>query len=335
MDIEDFFPEDPLVPTVKSVGVNQTPFTVPWAKGRVQLCTGFNTRRAEDDDLFINRAAFQNVGGALLRYRECQITSIKDESGSSIANSSENGNFAISASVGSSFLGASARGSYEKNVRDIRNTSNISVRADHICGQIEVIQVPPLTYDAIRLLKTSPDPINEFRQKYGDFYVAGYRVGANNSTTVSGELANKRFFEAKRAELKVETFSTTIGEPINESINEVSASANDEGRLNVVAFDSLTSFSSNFTAYTYEDNLQAGDIASTNKQRAMTVSARAADILWKEFSVGRESVRISQDVVDRLCDRGLVTELLLAPFVTLREYQSLLSRQFRRHQLLT
>ncbi|KAK6354950.1 hypothetical protein TWF696_004078 [Orbilia brochopaga] len=330
MDLEDILPVDPLVPTVEYVGASQTPFTVPWAKGRVQLCTGFNSRRAQHDDLFIDRAAFQDTASAPLRYRECQITSIRDESGTDIANSSENRSFAIGASVGGSFLGASARGSYEKNVRDNRNTSNISVRADHVCGQIEVVQVPQLAKAAVRLLNTSADPIKEFRQMYGDFYVAGFRVGAVNSTIVSGKLANKSFFEAKRAEVKVKVLFATI----HKSVNDVSSSASDEGGLNVAAFDSLTGFYSNFTARTYEDSLQAGEVASANKQRAMTIAARAADVLWKEFSMGGDqSACIYQNVVDRLCDRGLVTELLLAPFATLREYQSVVSRRlsFSRH----
>ncbi|CAM1503262.1 Fc.00g080380.m01.CDS01 [Cosmosporella sp. VM-42] len=326
MDIEDIFPEDPFEPTVKYVGASQTPFAVPWAKGRVQLCAGFNTQRAQNDDLFMNRAACRDISDTPLQYRECQITSIRDESGSSIANSSENKSFAISASVGGSFLGASGRGSYEKSVRDNRNTSNISVRADHVCGQIDIIHLPQLEKDAVRLLNTSSDPINEFRQTYGDFYVAGYRVGAVNNTTISGELANKTFFEAKRAELEVKALLFKV----RKSVNEVSQSTSDVGGLRVAAFDSLTAVYSNSIALTYEDSIRAGEVASANKQRAMTIAARTAEILWKEFSLEREGT-VYQDTVNRLCDRGLVTELLLAPFAALREYQSLLSRRFNGH----
>ncbi|KAM5381148.1 hypothetical protein ACJZ2D_003064 [Fusarium nematophilum] len=302
MDIKDVFPEDPFEPTVKYIGVNQAPFSVPWAKGRVQLCAGFNTQRADHDDLFMSCTAFRDIPGTPLQYRECQITSIRDESGSSIANSSENRNFAISAS-----------------------TSNISVRADHICGQIEAIHPPQLDKDAVRLLKTSSDPISEFRQTYGDFYVAGYRVGAVNNTTVSGELANKMFFEAKRAELDVKAVFVNL----HRSIDDVSQSALDVGGLRVAAFDSLAAFYSDFTALTYEDSIRAGDVASENKQRAMTIAARAAEVLWDEFSLGHEGI-VYQDAVDRLCDRGLVTELLLAPFAALREYQSFVSQRFNR-----
>lgn len=125
MNIEDAFPEDPFEPTVKYAGVNQTPFAVPWAEGRVPLCAGFNTHRAQNDALFLKLSAFQDTPGTSLQYRECQSTSIKDESGTNIATSSENTSFAISASVGGSFLGASGRGSYEKSVRDNKNVSFI------------------------------------------------------------------------------------------------------------------------------------------------------------------------------------------------------------------
>jgi hypothetical protein len=174
-------------------------------------------------------------------------------------------------------------------------------------------------------LRTSPSPINEFRQTYGDFYIAGFRIGAVNDTTISGELVNKSFFEAKRAELKVKALFVTV----NKSINDVSQSGSDTGGVRVSAFDSLTAFYSNFVARTYEDSLRVGEVAYENKQRAMTIASRAADILYKEFSLGHEGTVYQVDV-DRLCDRGFVTELLLAPFSSLREYQSLLSLRFNR-----
>ncbi|KAF5539434.1 hypothetical protein FMEXI_8923 [Fusarium mexicanum] len=326
MDLQDIFPDDPLEPTIKYVGANQTPFSVPWAKGRVRLCTGFNSQRGQHDDLFMSSSAFQDVNSSPLKYRQCQITAIRDESGSSIANSSEDKSFAISASVGGSFLGVSARGSYEKSVRDNRNNSNISVRADHICGQVEILHLPQLTKDAVWLLNTSSDPINHFRARYGDFYVAGYRIGAVNNTMISGDLANKTFFEAKRAEVKVKLLFSTI----SKSVNEVSESANDEGGISVTAFDSLTSFYSSFMARTHEDSIRVGEVAAENKQRAMNIAARAAETLWNEFSFGYEAT-LHQDVADQLCDRGLVTELLLAPFSALREYQYLLARRASLH----
>jgi hypothetical protein len=177
-------------------------------------------------------------------------------------------------------------------------------------------------------LNASPDPVNDFRKTYGDFYVAGYRVGAVNSTTISGQLANKSFFEAKRAELEIKALFLTK----HKSINEVSQSGSDIGALSVFAFDSLTAFYSNFTAITLDDSFRAGNIAVENKNRAMTIASRAAEILFMDFSLDQEGM-VYQEDVDGLCDRGLVTELLLAPFASLREYQSLLSFRFnkRRH----
>jgi len=121
--VEDVFPEDPFEPTVEYIGASQTPFTVPWTIGRIQLCAGLNSRRSPDDALFLNHSAFQNTLHVPLQYRECQSTSLKDDSASNIATSSVNTTFAISASVGGGFLGASGRGRYEKNVRDNKNVS--------------------------------------------------------------------------------------------------------------------------------------------------------------------------------------------------------------------
>ncbi|CAG9991061.1 unnamed protein product [Clonostachys byssicola] len=325
MDIETVFPGDPLETTVKYAGAQLAPFSVPWAKGRVQLCTGFNTQRSQNDALFLTRSAFWDVESVPLHYRQCQLTSIRDESASDIASKSEITSFAVSASVGGSFLGASGRGSYEKSVRENKNKSNISVRAEHICGQIDLGHIPRLDLGAIRLLSDSPDPINEFRRAYGDFYVAGLRVGAVNNTTISGEMANKSFFEATRLQLKIKALFLTH----NKSIDDVNQSKSNSGGLSVAAFDSLTAFYSNFTAHNLEDGLTAGYIASDNKQKAMNLGNRASEVLFKEFSLGLNGA-VYQDSVDRLCDRGLVTELLLAPYSSLREYQSLLSLRYNR-----
>lgn len=151
-------------------------------------------------------------------------------------------------------------------------------------------------------------------------------MGAVNNTTISGELANKTFFEAKRAELEVKALFIKT----KKSINEATQLENDVGGLNVSAFDSLTSFSSNFTAYTFEDSLRAGDVVAENKGRAMTIANRAAEILCKEFSLDHEDT-VYQDTADRLCERGLVIELLLAPFASLREYQSILTLRYHKH----
>jgi hypothetical protein len=171
-------------------------------------------------------------------------------------------------------------------------------------------------------LNTSPDPITDFQKIYGDFYVAGYRVGAVNNTLVSGKLASKTFFDAKRAEVEGKVPFAKV----HKSVNEVSASASNEGLIRVDAFDSLTDFHYNFAARTDEDIVRMGDVVVENKQRAMKIAARATETLQKHFPLVYEDT-LNQDVVDGLCDRGLVTELLLAPFAALREYQYLLARR--------
>lgn len=123
-DIERSFPEDPFEPTVRWIAVSQTPFSVPWAQGRVQIGASFNTNRGPNDALFLPRAAFKDLLSTPLHFQPCQVTSIRDESGTNVATSSSNTSFAISASIGGSFLGASGRGSYEKNMRDHQNASS-------------------------------------------------------------------------------------------------------------------------------------------------------------------------------------------------------------------
>lgn len=152
-------------------------------------------------------------------------------------------------------------------------------------------------------------------------------MGAVNSTTISGRLVNKSYFEAKRAELEVKALFVKV----HKSINDVTKSGSDVGGLNVSALDTLDSYYSSFTAYTEGDSDRAGQVAVQNKQRAMTIAERASRVLIRDFQLGHEGT-VYQDLVDRLCDRGLVTELLLAPFASLREYQAILSLRYSRRR---
>jgi hypothetical protein len=128
MDLVVVFPKDPFQPTIEYIAINQTPFSVPWGRTTIRLGKGFNSRRGELDGLFTKSSAFKVMENAPLQYRQFQITTIKDESGSSIAYSSGNTSFAISGSAGKGFLSASIRGSYEKNVHDNRNVGYIILK---------------------------------------------------------------------------------------------------------------------------------------------------------------------------------------------------------------
>ena len=121
MDLVQVFPESPLEPTIRYAGFSGVPLFVPWAIGRIRCGTGFDSRRTQTDSLFKQTLAFEDLSRTPLRFRQIQTTSIQDDSNSDIATSSSDTSFAISASVGASFLGASGRGTYEKNVRDNRD----------------------------------------------------------------------------------------------------------------------------------------------------------------------------------------------------------------------
>lgn len=138
MDIVDIFPKDPCEPSLEYAGIFQTPFTVPWAQGRIAPCAGLNTQRASKDTLFMPHSAFRDAHATPFHYRECQTTFIEDQSSSDIANKSESSMFAISASVGGSFLGASGRGSYEKNMRDNTNVGMYILAPGLLMNQIEI-----------------------------------------------------------------------------------------------------------------------------------------------------------------------------------------------------
>lgn len=125
MKIEDAFPEDPFQPSIKWAGITQAPITVPWAQKRVRFGAGFNTQQEPADDLFTKHTAFDlaSLQRVRLLYRQCQSTSLLDNSTVATSDASEHCSFSLDASVGGKLLGVSGRGSYEKSVRDNANVS--------------------------------------------------------------------------------------------------------------------------------------------------------------------------------------------------------------------
>lgn len=195
----------------------------------------------------------------------------------------------------------------------------MSVRAEHTCGQVEPVEMLGLSRAAIQLLANSPNPADDFRTTFGDFFVGGFRLGALNFTMVLGDLAGKSSFEAKRAQLKIKVLFT-----INKDINDVSESASAEGAISICAFDSIASSNITFCARTWEESMELAKVAAENRQQAMKIASRAAEALLQEYGLDQGGV-ITPQSLESLCDRGFVTELLLIPYASLRDYRSMMA----------
>lgn len=129
-DLEETFPENPMVPSIAYAACTQTPITIPWSKRQhqklaISLGTGFESSKANTDQPFCNASPLNCVQtkDSGLVYTNASQGTYAEVSTNSANSASEHMQMSVAASIGGSFLGASGEGRYEKSVLNNRNVS--------------------------------------------------------------------------------------------------------------------------------------------------------------------------------------------------------------------
>ncbi|XP_014562072.1 hypothetical protein COCVIDRAFT_22036 [Bipolaris victoriae FI3] len=204
-------------------------------------------------------------------------------------------------------------GSYDKSVSDnlagTRVSKNISIRAGHIRFKAD----PGLTPYARNVLCKSE---KEFRSIFGDYYVAGYQIGAEvgGCVTITQSDQSEEKLVQVQATAKVlwmkKTISTTT------SSKEVSS----DHSISINGYDTLRQ--------------RTEEVKGTNLEEIHQMSKACMD------RIGNLQATVEQTILDlglgtdagvsvkdcaRLCESGLVVQLILAPYSKLAEYVALTS----------
>ena len=125
MNLEDYFPEDPFLPSLCYAAAQQLPVNLPWTSQRITLGTGFLLSDPASREPLRGSEAISST------YREQNLPIYhEDNSGtyveamSTTAGSAyDHVDLSIAASVGGSLLGASGRGTYETKTLACRDVS--------------------------------------------------------------------------------------------------------------------------------------------------------------------------------------------------------------------
>ncbi|KAI1326391.1 hypothetical protein F5Y16DRAFT_421857 [Xylariaceae sp. FL0255] len=223
-------------------------------------------------------------------------------------------------------VSASAAGSYDKTVlenRGVNPCSNIvthaskhSAKATIRLGTISMMSSPLLCRDAEKMLSCAPAlktvAERRFFQQFGDYYVAGIRLGGDSSAFVSVDAES--LFQSESLTVKVEVRvlfwsasweSTTTDESLAESM-----------QFRFAAFDSLTQ-----KCDIREDSVSFREVKDLVDRYTEFRNSLVDRTIRLRDSLGlRDGMDVEMADVNAICNSGLVVEIILQTYVFQRDY---------------
>ncbi|CEH18478.1 hypothetical protein CBOM_04878 [Ceraceosorus bombacis] len=143
--------------------------------------------------------------------------------------------FGFTATVDLGFCTASGSLQYDRNISTNDDNIKTSVRASYRCGSIILRRPPKLSQESSLALKYG-EGLTEFEAKYGDYFVYGYNLGADNAMLVSTNASSLSTQERKTLTVKAECFLFDV--EFTEHFDSASYSAS--AALNITGYDTLS-----------------------------------------------------------------------------------------------
>ncbi|KAK0543045.1 hypothetical protein OC846_006545 [Tilletia horrida] len=347
-------------PTLASLAQQHLPIVVPWhAKETIYPGTFFHSSRYTSPDPWSKEPAFIGLEEERARSepnsKRRRVIYLSADGGTSgsykstttqcTTDKQNHESYGFTATVDLGFAKASGSLTFDKHLATNNDDIKTSFRASYRCGTILLRDPPQLTLESQRILKYDGG-IEAFERKYGDYYVFGYNLGADNSMMVSTNSKSMSLNERKTLTVKVETFFFDINFTEHFDSAEASASAS----LRCTGYDSLEgsvmdreqSWSASSTpefarmqAEMQRMRLLGANLPSRVERRtadlglllgpdSIVKSRLSTDVLNKSNNtpyapLGTLEREVDQDTCDRLIKSGLVVELVLMPVRTLRQ----------------
>ena len=156
-----------------------------------------------------------------------------------------------------------------------------------------------------------------FHERYGDYYLAAYRLGGETGILVSGSNSHKRTLDRFGITVTVEVLF------VETSVTHTKDFAKTEAlnTLKVIGYDTLgqttyNSMAEDHAAIGSEVRKQAEDLC----EKSRTLDTRVAEKL-DELDI-HDGDQIDTSMCQKLVEAGLVVELMLLPAITLRQVQA-------------
>ena len=198
-----------------------------------------------------------------------------------------------------------------------RQDNKASIQSTIRLGTVVFSDEPRLNLEALSEVPRYRlgDSNQAFISRFGDYYVAAMRLGADNAMLIS----NSGSENSKSETLHASVTGKILGFSKTKSVDSYEQEGKALSDVTVNAFDTLDSI--HVEAPAFVDNLyindqrrQAAELAS--KGRLLESRARSR---MQQLELRNRKILTSEDCM-MLCDSGLVVEFVCSPFSRLRDY---------------
>jgi hypothetical protein len=187
-----------------------------------------------------------------------------------------------------------------------------SLKSTWRSGTVFFDQAPSLSAEAIGVLTSKG--LEGFQKKYGDYYVAGYQLGADTAVMISTSECDRT--KAERVAVKVEAqVAFWSAEHVE---NKFFRYATKSAMVNLSGFDTLSNSRwKDSTLGTDLDGIRA--TAAYIANLAQDLPSRVDEKL-RDIGLDSDSVVTQGDCLN-MCRSGIVVEIVLLPISRLRQVQ--------------
>ena len=194
---------------------------------------------------------------------------------------------------------------------DFDQSEKQSVRSSVRAGSITLQRPPRLTTDAIITINYNGG-YSAFCDRYGDYYLAGYRIGGETGILMSASSFRSQKDESYGVKVTLEVLIFEASKTWTKDFHEFNTGRS----LKLLGYDTLEGANWNSTA--------SGDGVSSLRQQTLALISRSQSILNRvEAALDDlemcDVAGLTNEQCDRLAQAGLVVELLLEPLHTLRD----------------
>lgn len=187
-----------------------------------------------------------------------------------------------------------------------------SIRASLRCGVVELERNPRLCHEALAMLKYGGG-YKAFTEKYGDYFVWGYRLGGDTGLMISSSAFEKKKVEKYGIKLTVEVLFVEVSHTWTKDFHTFSAGK----KMRLLGYDTLSDTNWNVTMEA------SGDIEKLAKE-AEDVILRSQNLLERSIKALEDQGMFHGDHLTNaqcefLTSSGIVVELVLLPMSALRD----------------
>ncbi|PWN43860.1 hypothetical protein IE81DRAFT_365491 [Ceraceosorus guamensis] len=235
-------------PSLAELASKRLPITVPWSSDHL-LFPGqtFHSSLYKTADPWSKASPFEDwtateltndsdVGQMMYLCADGGTTgTFKSAKTQSTVLKEDHESFGFTATVDLGFCTASGSLQYDRNISTNDDNIKTSVRASYRCGSIILRRPPELSQESSLALKYG-EGLTEFEAKYGDYFIYGYNLGADNAMLVSTNASSLSTQERKTLTVKAECFLFDV--EFTEHFDSASYSAS--AALNITGYDTLS-----------------------------------------------------------------------------------------------